>query len=355
MRTSRPVCVAALLAMVCLTSERSAIAQADTVTALTTLVRTAQDPSLRSAVRVPLPVLNFTASNTDKEVKGQAGFNLGASLLGNLTVTAPVDADENGRTTIADRNGLSHTAHVSGGLFFYRWNPRSDTIRINQICEAQRRAFLQSGDSAKQAQATQPIFCSTVGPLPDSAKRQIRGAVRWSVPITLALNTGWGRKSFQWTDVNTLQAGKSERTNWNIQAAAGSFVPPIGFISVEYTRQELFESAPSVQLCVPVGSPGVQTCRQTSTAAPSRRSDNLITGELRHFFGRELAAAVALTRNLSQDVTSVEVPLYFLPDATSGRLNGGIAANWSTDDRGVRMSVFIGTVFRPQIRGLPTP
>jgi hypothetical protein len=319
------------------------IARRETAIADTNVTRSLRDPSLRAAIRLPLPDVNLTATTTEKVVKGQLALGGVRGLSGALTLNAPVDQNgSGGRTTVADRDGLSKKASVELALRVHRWKVGFDTLRLNEVCrDAERIARERNLDPAD------PLLCSTRSPVP-AVRQRVRRLVSFGVPWAFAVTGGWGHDSFRWTDPATLAQQSSQHENLKVQGSAGVFVAPVGFLTATYARQRLYQAPPATQLCVPAGGAGALTCSTTAIAAPTAADEDLLSGELRRYFGRGFAAGVAVTRNVTAKQTAVEVPLYFIPDS-KGKLNGGIAGQWSTDNRGVRLLAFIGTVFRTNL------
>lgn len=73
------------------------------------------------------------------------------------------------------------------------------------------------------------------------------------------------------------------------------------------------------------------------------QKNNIVSLEARYLLSKVAIAAI-VSRNLRKDVTTVEVPVYFLgnPDTL---FNGGVRIGWESKEKKVTAGVFVGAPF----------
>jgi hypothetical protein len=104
-----------------------------------------------------------------------------------------------------------------------------------------------------------------------------------------------------------------------------------------------YQGAPETEVCSPLTGTLSLQCGKRVLRAPFRQASEIIGGEVRKFFNSRFAITARLNHDLKDDVTGLEVPLYFVRNSDGG-LTGGISIGWRSDTDAVIASAFVGQV-----------
>lgn len=150
------------------------------------------------------------------------------------------------------------------------------------------------------------------------------------------------RAKFSYLDPATLVAASEQHQGWSASARVGRFTPAFGFLVGSYTYKRSFKpgSAPS-ELCSPLDDhPGSLKCRSVVLGAPTEVTRSIASVELRHFFKEALATTPSVQYDFKNDVTGIDVPVYFIGKGTNAV--GGVRFGWRSDTEELSAVVFIG-------------
>lgn len=124
---------------------------------------------------------------------------------------------------------------------------------------------------------------------------------------------------------------------WNPQRAEKLFL----LLRAEHKRS--YEDAEEQTRCPVGGTAPTVVCVTGSFAPPAFSKSNVVSFETRYLFDKFAIAAI-VSRNLSKNRTTVEVPLYLFGNDKMP-LNGGLRLGWNSEDKDLSAGVFIGMPF----------
>jgi hypothetical protein len=156
-----------------------------------------------------------------------------------------------------------------------------------------------------------------------------------------------GRTRFKYLDRATLDPQAANHNDWLVIGRAGVFLAPVGFVLASYSYSQAFSPAPSTSLCTPLSGtsvPGATTCRTVALGAPTADKGSTVGLELRRISASGIGIAPAVRYLFDSDVTTVEVPIYFIPGSDKSMV-GGVRVGWRSDQKNVTVSVFVGGAF----------
>jgi hypothetical protein len=146
-------------------------------------------------------------------------------------------------------------------------------------------------------------------------------------PFIWSVRIGAGRQGFRFVDAGGVETATDARTNWSAAAGLGRYSPRLGYVAVEYRHDRRFFS-------------------RTAAGPPSGRTLDIASIEWRRFFpGGRVAINPSFSRDLRGNISSIDLPFYFLA-LSSGSLAGGARAGWRSDTRTVAVALFVGTAIR---------
>lgn len=311
------------------------------------LLRRSDDPTLGSALALPQPKLILeTTEDGNTRVKARVGVEVRKKFILNLEVASP--KDRSGQTTLADLDGLSNESTAEVGLSWILWNPQADAYKDmlpvdpeDAGTESPMRAY---GDP-EIGVMSRPSAVSAFGP------EGYRAALRKSQdilksqrsPIFLTVRAKTGQEEFRFVDASTLASGKESHNGQQLTGSVGAYLHSGFYSSLSYRRGTAFAAGRTANLCSPFGSTGALECRDLVVGPPTKKTSEALEFEIRRLFG-SLGLAARLSRDLKNDITEVELPIYFLQKMGTSEmeLNGGIAIKWRSDTEDYSISAFIG-------------
>jgi hypothetical protein len=367
------------------------------------LQRSCDDPTLRSAIALPQPKLTLeTSAEGTTKVKASVGVEVQKKYVFSLDVTSPINSS--GETTLADLNGLSTgsaaTLHFS--RFWMLWNSDSyqkARVKIHEITTdvldkaelileypksspkeklAEIRKLTANPNDDKEA--LEEIQRIAVDPGDDEDGKKAQGGIdeikkliaqKWrtkdylnpiiSRPSAVAMlgqkkyndilgiwqsemkDTVWvsnldvtaEQKEFQAGNAaSTPQQGpaKESHTNFQLTASQGAYLKGKFYTSLNYHRGTEFKAAQTGGL-------------------PKSQTAEAFEFEIRRLFGT-FGGGAHLTRDLQANITTVEIPFYFLRNMGSSdmELNGGVAVRWQSDTKKFSILAFIGPALSKVLR-----
>lgn len=116
--------------------------------------------------------------------------------------------------------------------------------------------------------------------------------------------------------------------------------------TVSYRRENSFKEVGPTQVCSPLQNPkNAFSCQNVRLGAPTETKVDSIGVEFRKSFQNRFAVGPRLFRELDNDVTGLELPVW-ISRSTSGPLNLGLKLGWRSDTKDAIYSLFAGTDFK---------
>lgn len=353
------------------------------------LLRRSDDPMLESALAVPQPKLILEGTDDGKtQVKARIGVEISKKQILDLTVTSP--RNSSGNTALTTVDGLSNGSAAEVSFSWIFWQPASYTDKMRKqlrqndknknnktepkpVQGATTPEATQNDETAEKNDNNkteldwesrilnynkQPIERGSAMEIlgPDNyrsaliAAREAFASPRWW-PVFLTASAKAEQQDFRFVDSATLASGKESHIGRSFTAAVGTFMQGKYYGELSYSRGTEFSGGRTADLCAPFGSTRALECRKVTLGPPTEATSEDLKIEMRRLFG-SIGFAARLARDLESNVTSAELPIYFLQKmgASEVELNGGIAIKWNSDTDDFSVSAFIGpalsTVFR---------
>lgn len=302
------------------------------------LQRSCDDPTLRSAIALPQPKLTLeTSAEGTTKVKAHVGVEVKKKLVVDLVVTSPISSS--GETTLADLNGLStgSTATLHFSRFWVPW----ESQHYKKALEETKTATADVPDKAESWHLTDylnPVISRPSAVAMFGQKKRDEILRIWQDNMNAMEDTVWVATLDANAEQKEFQAGNSQpgtakesHTDFKLTASGGAYFKG-NYASLNYRRGTEFKAAQT-------GSP------------PKSQTAEALEFEIRRFFGT-FGGGAHLTRDLQANVTTVELPFYFLSSMGSSgmELNGGIAVKWQSDTRKFSIVAFIGPALSKVLR-----
>jgi len=305
------------------------------------LMRRSDDPVLRSPLALPQPKLILEATNGGTQAKARVGLAFGKNRVLDLQVESPKTSEE---TTLATLDGLSDSGTVGLGFTWIFWNP--DACARKMIAANSRNWMSKVSQSLAKGKSTdsRPSALAVLeqdgyqGALEDAQK-----VLKDYIPVFLTVSAKAGKSDFHFVDSSALKSSKESHIGRQFDAAVGMYLQGSTYSSLSYSRGTAFKSGPTKDLCTPFGSTSALECRKVDFGPPTEAKTEALALEFRRLF-KTFGIAARLTRDLEENVTGVEVPIYLLRKigASDMEFNGGIAAKWRSDTNEFVLSLFVG-------------
>jgi hypothetical protein len=350
------------------------------------LQRSCDDPTLRSAIALPQPKLILDVTDEgETKVKARVGMELGKKVVLSLDVASPRKSKSEEETTLASLDGLSRggTADLSLSWYQVPWDSKkykdkytSELDKLEKIAEESKAGGdkvaesagaqgSQAADAWTIADYANPLFerPSAVAALgQDSYKEAMKEYRRWmrgekiNVPV-FTLRGHAEEKGFDFFvpspgPPSGLKKTSESHTDWKITGSAGRYVRGSVYLSLNYNRGTKFEKGAEKDFCAPSGLAGVLQCQTLPIAPPEKKRTETLEFEGRGLAGNLVGLAVYLTRDLRDNFTTIEVPVYLLQKfkASKMELNLGARAQWQSATNDLTISVFVGPALSTVLR-----
>lgn len=314
------------------------------------LLRGVDDPNLDSARAIPQPKLILESTEEGKtKVKARVGVEIQKRLLVDLQVESPRTSEESGETTLASLDGLSDSSTAELG---FTWMFGNHVAYAKEMMEKMSGDMDENRFKAYADPSISPSPMKELGPdLYQRAMEASREALKDQRPLFLSARVRAGRNDFSFVNPSTLKPLNETHTDRKLTAELGTYLQGRFYTSLSYSRSTAFSDGQTKDLCVPFGNTGTLECRKLTVEPPERKDAEALKFELRWLFDN-VGFATRVHRDLEDDVTAIELPLYFLQKLGTSEmeLNGGIAVKWRSDTKDYAVTAFIGpalsTVFR---------
>jgi hypothetical protein len=357
------------------------------------LLRGADDPNLDSARAIPQPKLILESTEEGKtKVKARVGVEIQKRLLVDLQVESPRTSEESGETTLASLDGFSDSSTAELGFTWMSKDPVAYATDMMAMMESMSREEVRRVATEECARETKtedkanertdcidkktleakmdenrrfktyadpsisPSPMKELGPeLYQKAMKASREALKNQHPLFLSARVRAGRNDFSFVNPSTLKALDETHTDRKLTAELGTYLQGMFYTSLSYSRSTAFSDGQMKDLCVPFGNTGTLECRKLTVEPPKRKDAEALKFELRWLFDN-VGFATRVHRDLEDNVTAIELPLYFLQKLGTSEmeLNGGVAVKWRSDTKDYAVTAFIGpalsTVFRMRLQ-----
>src|SRR3954462_11067097 len=321
------------------------------------LLRRADDPTLRSPMAIPQPKLILETTEDGKSmVTARVGFEAQKKYIASLELTGP-QSSSGDTTALATLDGLSQGSSAQVNLSWIlgdAWDIAGKTpkARLSDPNMANKNLANKTLSDYGTPSMLRPSAVAAMGSLPEynAAVEACQANFPFILPI-LTVSAKVNREDFQFVNASTLISGNESHTGHQLTASLGGYFKGKLYLGGSYDRGTAFASGRTANLCTPFGSTGAIECRNLVVGRPANQTTEDFKLEIRQLFG-SFGLSARITRDLRNDITFVEVPIYFLQKAgASGmELNGGVAVKWRSDTKKYSISAFIGpalsTVFR---------
>lgn len=304
--------------------------------------------------RATLKLKRVLSTDTSADLVGPPGSKKGMFSTYSLSASAPISKDSD-ITNVATLDGFANAFELAGSY-------------TNIIVPGMRTSHL---DSANEYTPEFVRFCKDLGLDPDenngcdmnTVKEKLKALGRANEyakykayffdpkkPVMYAYGVQGkiGYQSFDYFEQATLDKRNTEHAPWSGGMHVG-FIPPnsttLFILSGDYQKSYKAAKTSSAFLA---GGTGVVNCVTGSIGAPDEKEKYLVSGEMRSLFSnvplfKEVAMSLKVTRDLKNDETGVDFPIYLFNDG-KGNLNGGVRAGW-TDTDDFTFGVFVGSNF----------
>jgi hypothetical protein len=149
-----------------------------------------------------------------------------------------------------------------------------------------------------------------------------------------------GPQSYAWYDAASLAKSSDTRSSYGVDGYAGFTFGRDGANAgyLRLSRQSVFKDARSRILCPSSTSAAPVECVSGPIGAPGKSVANVITLQYARAFAEVgTGMSVSISRNVTDRVTGVEVPIYLYSwGSQKAPLSLGISAGWSNDPSSAR-------------------
>ncbi|HKI00710.1 MAG TPA: hypothetical protein VKK31_01900 [Thermoanaerobaculia bacterium] len=352
------------------------------------LLRGSNDADLGAKRANPQPTLILEASEgKDTQVKARIGVEMGKQFILALKVESPKKSEE---TTLASLDGLTDSSTAELDLTWMTVDPTkyADDMLKNMAKNVARK--MKAGwEKERELAATQGEEKPAMTPEEESilirqevnsmearfklyaenpmsrsaamealspelyreAMVEARNAIAGKAPFFLTASAKAGPNEFRFVDSVTLEPGKENHTSRKLSAEVGTYLVGRYYLSLSYGQGKTFSAGRTAEICVPFGKNRALECGKFTVGSPKEKDTEDLAFEFRRLF-KNIGFAARFKRDLENDVTGVELPIYFLQKLGSSEmeLNGGVAIKWRSDTKDYAVSAFIGPALSTVLR-----
>lgn len=295
------------------------------------------DPDLTGSVAKPSVDVIFEASKDDKRVEARIGFLVNGYSL-DLRLGGPTSKSSS-RTVLADLDGLAND--TSAELKFTRsvWNPKIDLEAKEKVCDKYLKTFATKDEKDQELCVSDAIKKTPL-------RREWLSATKSNQVILFGAGAKVGQQEFKFVSRDDLSKDLNEaHTDYSFSAYVGLLTNSNYFVGGNFRSERAYQADDPSQVCVPFGSSGALLCKEVILGAPVRKNKEVGQVEFKSFLTDRLAVGPRLSRDFKNDVTSFELPVYFLQNKADKGLNGGATLGWRSDTDDWTIQIFVGGNF----------
>lgn len=256
-----------------------------------------------------------------------------------FSISAPISNKENGSASFGTLRGFA-----KGLAGEYAWT-HSSTTPIDMGGDAPSEAWTalcrmsgQDLDGCSLAKVDAASRVDTASPELLDAYRTFR-LEQYGWGRLYRLKVGASRNHYDFLDAALAEQSSTE-VGWTVGAAAGLTTPERkALYSVGFDLERTYDEEDEGVFCVALYP---TACTSGRLGAPTRAWHRLVWLEARSV-AFTVPFSLRVTRDLGDDVTGVDLPLFLLHDA-DGAFTGGLRLGW-TSEKGFDAGVFIGKAF----------
>jgi hypothetical protein len=328
------------------------------------LMRGSDDPTLKSPLAVPQPKLILETKDGETIIKARIGMEMQKRFMLDLQVSSPTNTS--GNTTLASLDGLSDGSSAEVGFSWILWPEEKTRLMLKDaqrkmaeagvrrnMSEAEHDEAMRLYTDPKVSIPARPSAVAALGPT--LYKRALEESTmtlqKNHPPVFLTARAKVGQQEFHFVDEETLESDDQTHAGHEFTASVGAYMRGKFYIATSYRGGREFTAKRKANICSPFEETDSLECRDVVLGAPTERATEKFDIEIRRLFGT-LGFQARLSRDLRENITFVEVPVYFLQKLglSDMELNGGVAVKWQSDTDDFSISAFIGpslsTVFR---------
>lgn len=344
------------------------------------LLRSCDDPTLRSAIALPQPKVILEATDDGKtKVTARVGVKIKKTFVFNVEATSP--RSSSGETTLASLDGLSDGSTAELKLSWFGWrSPEKGIQRMvkgwddpepgNEVGKRSpyeaMKTIVSSPTNTKwkiedylKSTLSRPSALAMLGS--EEYKRIAEIYQDWlkeKHPLIPVLNVKVNaeQKEFKFfipTDGPPagLKRASESHTNYQLTASVGTYFRGRTYASANYLRGTKYTNGASQEFCTPTGAARILDCTSPVVAPPKKGTPEALEFEARSLFG-SFGVGAHLTRDLQANVTVIEIPVYLLQKLGTSEmeLNLGARLQWRSDTKDYGISVFIGPALSTVLR-----
>ena len=279
-----------------------------------------------------------------------------------LTLTASGKLDDSGEARIIGLRGFENGTEVKLGFTHYGSRVRLSGVEKPEV-DAARKACRDT-PGATPAACDPYAYATGVGAFVDkynpTGLRSLLDTVLPGPVLFYGVEFSGNQSRFKYLDRPSFTLKKADRFGFSA-AAFGGLLLGDGQTSIggAFTYKREDEEQDPVTLCQAVALTTFTQCITAADGRPNHGTAAIFSADLRHAFrlGQDGSGSLAFAPEVSLDIDnhawSLDLPVYFAPDAESGKLRGGIRGLYvnerdllkggRTDD--FTLSLFVGVPF----------
>lgn len=301
----------------------------------------------------PLTSAGLSAGEEDKTVFIKVGIRPKTKPM-DLTFSASAPLDKaNARTGVVQMNGLSNKTTFGAEMRwgYHRLPSGVENGAIFKVlmpnCEPlEKRTFDQMEQEVKDT-GIREKGCSFEHLDDERLEQSLRPYRRTAMFVSLKGEAA--PQHFAHLTADTFE--KFDPLKWSSSGAltVGALLPNNTFFAGAFRVENAYEAAKDSALCEVPENAATVACPIKTVGGPASERAVVLELEGRRYLNKHAGIAAIVRHDWESDVTSLEVPLYFIQGKKSG-LTGGVsnAYVWSDDEdeRGYRAFLFVAQTFR---------
>lgn len=277
-----------------------------------------------------------------------------------VTASAPISKSETSHSLFSlDGWGNATTLGLSYSTFLTSWQPADpEQAKLRSLyCQEMHSAAAkqmvkespgttdeEAAKASKELDCTKSNYQKYLPTRVDAA----RAGMGMPAPggVLIGASAKYGTQNSKFYDASTLEKKENRYSPWSVNIFVG-WNPKSSqntMVIFKAEKKRTYEDAESATKCPVVAGALILTCTSGSFGAPEKKTSSNGSVEVRRLIDKSIAAAIVISRDLSEKVTTTEIPVYWLGNA-SGSLNGGLKFGTNSKDKKWSAGVFVGIPF----------
>jgi hypothetical protein len=272
------------------------------------------------------------------------------ALFGNggITISTPVTKTD-ASTTVPSLDGLTNAYSVQFQYSRFKTFVTSETPERrsarSKICADMRLAAAYAAINEKDKAATATLPCTSAS-VEKYLGMTTREAYDKASPGPVAGGTVWGGalkvgyENFSYVDSMTAGKNITSKDPWAISAfTSWNPIDAMFLFTAKAEYQAVYKAAAVASLCTAAAGSSSKPCSVGAIGAPTASQKELLSVELRRAFSK-MTVALTPVYDFKSKVYGLQLPVYFIPDKSSGILSGGIEVGWQGDTHKLSLGAF---------------